>query len=221
MPRSPYPLQWPANTPRTKPGDRERSRFGGTNAGNRGQVSPYEAAKDLLLEIQRLGGSHAVITSLLPTRHDGLPYSDGRSEDPGVAVWFVHKGHERVFACDKWRTHGENLRAIALSIEAMRGLDRWGVAGAVEKAFAGFAALPAGKTEDNAPPPPVKRPWREVLGETFAPWPELDNDELLVIAKARHRKLIALHHPDRGGDVAIASELNVALAEAEAELGGG
>lgn len=217
MKRSPYPLQWPANAPRTKSGDRQRSTFGGKN---KGEVSPYEAAKELLEEVRRLGGSHAVVTSLLPTRHDGLPYADGRrGDDPGIALWFVHRGHERVFACDKWRTHGENMRAIALSIEAMRGLDRWGVAGAVEKAFAGFAALPAGNGDEDVPPAPKKRPWREVLGETFAPWPELDNDELLVLAKGRHRKLIALHHPDKGGDVAIAAEINAALAEAEQELG--
>lgn len=213
MKRSPYPLQWPEGFKRTKPIDRARSRFGGTNVGNRGQVSPYEAAKDVIAELTRLGASNHVITSQLPTRHDGLPYSDGRSDDPGIAVWFVHKGQERVFACDRWFTPGENLRAIALSIEAMRGLTRWGMADVETRTFAGYAALPAG---GETPPAPKKRPWREVLGET---WPELDNDELLVIAKSRHKKLIAIHHPDKGGDLAIAAELNVAIAEAEAELG--
>lgn len=210
MARSPYPLQWPQGSKRTKPADRRRSSFG---ARAQGQLSPYETAKDLLAELRRLGASHVVITSLLPTRHDGLPYSDGRNEDPGVAVWFVHKGHERVFACDAWRTHGENMRAIALSVEAMRGLERWGMADVIEKVFAGFAALPAGE-----PTQPAKRSWREILGQTFAPWPELDAEELLVLAKSRHRKLIVLHHPDRGGDPTIASELNAALGEAEAEL---
>lgn len=213
MPRSPYPLQWPPTSPRTKSENRKRSHFGATRGG---QLSPYEAAKGLLDELRRLGASHVVITSLLPTRHDGLPYSDGRSEDPGVAVWFVHRGHERVFACDAWRTHGENLRAIALSVEAMRGLERWGMADVVERAFAGFAALPAG--DADTPPQPRKRPWREVLGST---WPELDHDELLVLAKSRHRKLIQQHHPDAGGTHELAAELNAALAEAEKELSHG
>lgn len=105
MKRSPYPLQWPPGRSRTKPADRRNSQFGG-----REPLTPYEAAKSLLAEVKRLGASHAVITSMLPTRHDGLPYSDGRTDDPGVAVWMVHRGHERVFACDRWRTPGENLR---------------------------------------------------------------------------------------------------------------
>lgn len=211
MTRSPYPLQWPPNTPRTKPQDRRRSAFG--DAKSKGQVSPYEAAKDLLHELELLHASHVVITSLLPTRHDGLPYSDGRSEDPGVAVWCVYRGHERVFACDEWRTHGENMRAIALSIGALRGLSRWGMADVADRAFAGFAALPAGSGEEFVPK--AHRPWRDVLGGV---WPELENVELLVLAKARHRKAIATAHPDAGGSHELAAELNTALAEAEQEL---
>jgi len=211
--RPPYPLAWPPKTGRTKPSDRMRSKFG---ARAQGLVSPYEAAKEVLAELERLGASHVVITSLLPTRHDGLPYSDGRAEDPGVAVWCVYRGHERVFACDQWTTHGENLRAIALSIEALRGLQRWGMADVADRAFAGFAALPAGSGEEFVPK--AHRPWREVLGGT---WPaDLERVELLVLAKARHRKAIATAHPDAGGSHDVAAELNTALAEAEAELGG-
>lgn len=35
----------------------------------------------------------------------------------------------------------------------------------------------------------------------------------------RHRRLIAEHHPDRGGDPILAAEINAALEQAEAELG--
>src|SRR5262245_20073291 len=122
--RSPYPLQWPSTFKRTPPADRQTSKFGHRG---RGQVSPYDAARDVLREIDRLGACNAVITSMLPTRHDGLPYSDGKyGSEPGIAVWFVLDGAERVFACDRWVTPGENMRAIQLSIEAMRGLERWG-----------------------------------------------------------------------------------------------
>jgi hypothetical protein len=214
MPRSPYPLQWPPGRTRTKPAERQHSRFGAAKErwGARQPPTPYEAAKELRAELERLGAGHVVITTQLPTRHDGLPYSDGRSEDPGVAVWFVHKGHERVFACDRWRTHGENMRAIAKSIEAMRGLERWGMADVVEQAFAGFAALPAGE--------PEKRGWREVFGveslvDTLM---ASSTDDLLAVVKARHRKLIADAHPDAGGDTARAAELNAALDQAEKEL---
>lgn len=209
MRRSSYPLQWPRGRTRTKPADRKRSQFVGSAAH---PLTPYEAAKTLLAELKRLGTSHAVITSMLPTRHDGLPYSDGRNEDPGIAVWFVHRGHERVFACDRWKTHGENMRAIERSIEAMRGLERWGMADAVEQAFAGFAALPSGE--------PEKRGWREIFGvaELVDTLLSSSVDDLIAVVKARHRKLIAEAHPDVGGDVARAAELNAALDEAIAEL---
>lgn len=220
MKRQPYPLQWPPNTPRTKSADRRRSSFHtriqrpGMPAEHR-PPSVYEAAKDLLAELGRLKASSVVITSLLPTRHDGLPYSDGRSEDPGIAVWCVYKGRERVFACDEWHTHAENLRAIAKSIEALRGLSRWGMADVAERAFAGFAALPPGVSEE--PPAPIKRPWREVfsIGGAHA---ELSSEDLFAVVKARHRKLIAETHPDAGGDAGLAAEVNTALDEAEREL---
>ena len=44
---------------------------------------------------------------------------------------------------------------------------------------------------------------------------------LLLFARQQHRELIKRHHPDRGGDPSVAAAINVALAQAEAELGGG
>lgn len=214
MARSPFPLQWPDGFKRTPADQRMRSRFGFKSSG---QVSLGFARDTLLSELDRLGAANYVITSDLPVRNDGLPYADGRSKDPGIAAWFILDDAERVFACDRWLSHAENMMAIAKSIEAMRGLDRWGMADVVERVIGGFNALPPGGDE-SAPHAPRRRPWREVLGGT---WPgELDNAELLVIARARHRSQIKLHHPDAGGDVAIAAELNAALAEAEQELAG-
>ncbi len=214
MKRQSYPLQWPTGQKRTKPADRRHSKFGAIPNGSfsREPPSAYEAAKDLLHELKLLGAANAVITSQLPTRNDGLPYADGRSDDPGIAVWFVLDGHERVFACDHWHRPGENLRAIALSIGAMRGLERWGMSDVIERAFAGFTALPPGA--------PVKRDWREVFGvqglvDTLM---ASDTDDLIAVVKARHRKAIAAAHPDAGGDAAVAAELNAALDEAMAEL---
>jgi hypothetical protein len=187
-----------------------RSHFGVRQSG---QVSFSAARQFVLDELSRLGAANGVITSDLPTRADGLPYATSRMEaDPGIAVWFVLDGDERVFPCDRWLTHAENMQAIGKTIEAMRGLDRWGASELVTRAFSGFAALPPGSSGSM---PTGPRPWREVLGGV---WPELDKIELLAIAKSRHRKLIAEAHPDAGGDVARAAELNVAIAAAEAEL---
>jgi hypothetical protein len=204
--RAHYPLQWPSGWKRTRPLDRRRSPFGKGRP-----LSAYETGKELVAELRRLGAARIVITSFLPTRDDGLPYSDGRSEDPGIAVWFVLKGHERVFAADVWATPGENLRAIARSIEAMRGLERWGMADVVGRAFAGFAALPAGAPEAPS--------WRVVLGVEGI---DLGADDMMAVVKARHRGLIKTAHPDNGagGDLAKASALNAALDAATLELQG-
>ncbi len=215
--RLPYPLQWPDGFARTKSSDRRHSRFSDRGA----RPSPYEAAKGVLAELKLMHASHITITSTLPTRADGLPYADGRSDDPGIAVWAVMQGQERVFPCDVWHTHGENLRAIALSLNAMRGLERWGMAEVVQRTFAGFAALPAG---GDAAPPPRLRVWREVLSGVDGPlaaaeWPvDMENDELLAIAKARHRRLVKQHHPDVGGNADLMAEINAALDAAEKEL---
>ncbi len=199
--RERYPLQWPDGWRRTQPSQRRRSPFGGGRP-----LSPYETGKELVAELRRLGARRIAITSFLPTRDDGIPYSDGRSEDPGIAVWFVLDGHEHAFACDQWHTPAENLRAITKSVEAMRGLERWGMADVVGRAFAGFA-LPAGD-----PPAPT---WRAIFGVAEI---DLHGEDMMAVVKARHRKLIATAHPDAGGNHTHAAVLNAALDAAEHEL---
>ena len=223
MKRQPFPLQWPEGWARTRPDAREKSKFGYRNTG---QVSLWTAMNTLQAELQRLGAGNIVITSDLPTRNDGLPYADGRATDPGIAVWFVvvnraaGRTEERVFACDKWRTPSENMQAIALSIEAMRGLARWGAGDVVSRAFAGFAALPPGSASGapTAPPEPVRRPWREVFSVPGVFADHMKPSELLAFVKHRYREQIAAAHPDKGGSPELAAELNVAMAEAEQEL---
>jgi hypothetical protein len=102
------------------------------------------------------------------------------------------------------------------SVGAMRGLDRWGAGDVVSRAFAGFNALPPGSGDESIPAAPKKRPWRDVIGGA---WPPLDQAELLVLARSRHRTAIKTAHPDAGGSHELAAELNAALAEAERELG--
>lgn len=206
--RDPYPLQWPDGWKRA------------TSRGVPKFVARFALDRDRVLrQLHRRGGSHIVITSDLPTRNDGLPYADATARDPGIAVYWVERGREHVIACDKWRTAAQNLRAIDMSLEAMRGLDRWGAAEMVDRAFAGFAALPAGSGEGHAAPPSTpKRTWRDVFTVNGVEQ-HVDKVELLAIVKVRYRDLIKTAHPDAGGTHEQAAELNAALAEAERELG--
>jgi hypothetical protein len=211
--RAPYPLDWPEGVPRT------RSRYGSDFDKSRG----FNAARDGALDQLRLfRASHVVITSNLPTNSRGMPHSGsvGSLTDPGIAVYWVKAGKEHVIACDRWRTCMENMRAIEKTLEAIRGIARWGSTEMVEQAFAGFAALPPGTGEYTAP---EHKPltWREIFKMAGMPaFEHLAAKDLLAVVKARHRELIKTAHPDfAGGGHMRAAELNAALAEAEKELG--
>lgn len=175
-----FPLAWPIGWPRTK--RRERARFAGTF----GRIRD-----ELMAEIGRLGGRYPVVSTNVPLRRDGLPYANqAEPADPGVAVYFERRGRGMVFACDKWNKVQDNLRSVQKTIEAIRGIERWGASEMMERAFQAFEALPSPKSC-----------W-DVLGIT--PGSTHDMIEAAYKAQAKAR------HPDRGGSHAAMSELNAA-----------
>ena len=184
-----YPLSWPPGKPRTT--TRQPSRFG-TNAWATGKrISLSRAVETLLHEIGSLGGVNEIVSSNLKLRNDGLPYSNQKTpEDPGIAVYFElpdDRGEMRpvCMACDKWNKQACNVWSIAKSIEALRGLERWGGGEMVQAAFTGFVALPA----------PEVAPWWSVL-EYHSEQEALEND-----FEYRAKQLMQKYHPDRdGGD---------------------
>lgn len=176
-----YPLCWPAHRPRTRwP---ERSDF---------ETTLGKAIKDIQDEVGRLGGRNLIISSNLRLRLDGIPYaSSPQPADKGVAVYFSLEKKPMCFACDRWNKVEDNMRAIVKTIDALRGIKRWGSGDMVSQAFTGFVALPA------------PRAWWQVLGFTS---PQVAASEI----EAAHRRLISKHHPDKGGDTEIAADINAA-----------
>lgn len=76
---------------------------------------------------------------------DGRPYANARAEHPGV-IFSMDSKHGRVsYPCDAFTEWQENLRAIALALEALRKVDRYGVTRHGEQ-YRGFMALEAGST---------------------------------------------------------------------------
>lgn len=201
------PLSWPTNQPRTPFGRRKKNPMwkGAT-------VST--ACHQIEESVRMLGGTDLVLSTNLALRIDGFPRS-GQPEpsDPGVAVYFHRKGKPLVFACDSYGSVRENLRAIGMHLEAMRGMERWGC-GTLDQAFAGYAALPA---------PGARPPWWEVLG--------LQRDVALSIRKVEdmstrevllreaYRKQAKNAHPDAGGSTEAFQSLTKAFEEARTELG--
>lgn len=194
-----YPLSWPTGWKRTK--HRQRSRFG-KSYGNKPSVAA--AAGFVEDQIDMLGAGLVAISTNVQTTLSGRPRSgQGEPGDPGVAVYFNLSGENRVLACDRWDKVGCNLWAIGKHIEALRGMDRWGV-GSVEQAFTGYAALPADANSD----------WRTALGfksDSFPTWPEVEG---------KFRALAFAKHPDRGGSDLEMARINTARDLARKELGG-
>ena len=182
-----YPLHWPTGWPRTPPLKREKAKF---------EVSFAKARDELLDELMRLGSGGVVISSNIPVKRDGLPYASYKEpSDPGVAVYFRVGKKSTVLACDRWLWVRDNLRAISLHIEAMRGINRWGV-GSVEQAFMGYQSLPASLQE-----------WWQIL--------EVLPDDPLPTIKAAYRQKALKFHPDTGGNVERMAAINRAWSEAQ------
>lgn len=202
-----YPLSWPTGWKRTAKHQRQRARFHGktTNYGQTqadGSRYSWKQSKPLTTaqaldrlhgELDRLGASRTVISTNVPTRNDGLPYSNAREpEDSGVAIYFRLNGKPRALACDRWDRVADNIAAIAGHIGAIRAQDRYGV-GTLDQAFAGYAALP-----------PVGGDWRAELA--FEGVEVVTRDGILT----RYRALAAERHPDKGGSHDAMTRLNAA-----------
>lgn len=188
-----FPLYWPEGWKRTT--YRKNSAF---------KIAHFGKARDLLLaEVRRMGGTSVVLSTNISLRNDGLPYANQRNpDDPGVAVYFLYKKKQMSFACDAYRKVEENAYAIAKTIEALRGIERWGASDMMERAFRGFAALGDG----------TKKSWREVMGfePNSHPSPGQIEDVFKLLART--------HHPDAGGSAERFREVVAAREEAHREL---
>jgi hypothetical protein len=181
-----YPLQWPAGWPKTSPAQREKGKFKTTLAG---------ALSALNEQLRMLGAAKLVLSS---------NYTLGveKPQDPGVVAYFNFNGTEMAIPCDRWDRVEHNVKAIALTVEAMRGMERWGAKNMIRAMFTGFKTLMA----------PGHRPWWEVMGLTQTATKEA--------ATKRYHDLAKERHPDNtGGNPDLMASLNVAWDEAKRERG--
>jgi len=139
----PLPAVWPFGTP-TDP--RKESRF---RAG-------YSATLELLRrELRELEAGDVVVIEggyrESDIRIDGYPRATARPSDPSVIISFDSRYGRLRYGCDRFWEHDANLRAIALTLEALRAADRYGATKRGEQ-YAGWQALPemAGLTTHEA-----------------------------------------------------------------------
>ncbi|MFA6058940.1 MAG: J domain-containing protein [Taibaiella sp.] len=188
-----YPLQWPLGYERSK--KRISSRFKQTMG---------SAQNQLHAEVKKLCGSQfksndLIVSTNMRVRQDGLIYAADlakKIDDPGVAIYFKYRGQDTSMCCDQYERIWENMYALAMAIDALRSIDRWGVSDFLKKAFTGFAALPE----------PGESSWPSVLRiATTATKQEIID---------AYRNLCKIHHPDVGGDRDEFQKITTAYKEA-------
>lgn len=167
-------------------------------------LSVVDGLSRILESLNRMGVDRqdVIISTNVRTRLDGLPRSGEREpEDSGAAVYWRETPNSpmRCMAIDRYTTVADNLAAIGATLEAMRAIERHGGAEILERAFTGFAALPA-STEPH---------WSEVL--------DLPEDASVDQIQTTFRSLARTAHPDAGGSPEQMQRLNMARDRALAE----
>lgn len=126
--------QWPGEpTP-----IRQRSNFS----------APWSSTLDLLdRELHYLGKANRNAPTVLQIamreqdfRIDGMPRANAKPTHPGVILSIESKHGPLSYPCDRFDLWQDNLRAIALSLEALRKVDRYGVTKNAEQ-YKGFKAI--------------------------------------------------------------------------------
>jgi hypothetical protein len=146
-------------------------------------------------ELMALGATDVIVQAgFRPAdiRMDGWPLGRATPSHPAVIV-SLRDGENRPlsFPCDRYDQYADNLRAIALSLEALRAVDRHGVTKRGEQ-YQGFKALEAPRPwtiEDSAAFVSIKSGTpATVIMHDAASW------------KTAYRVAASTLHPDAGGN---------------------
>ena len=127
-----FPLTWPEGRARTA--DRVPGRF---------KLQFEDAYDGLVTEAEKLHDDPAhdvIISTNMPLDNTGMPIvSERRIGDPGVCVYLSVKGKTYAIASDIYLDVHHNLRAIAVTIAALRTIQRHGTGALTAQALSGFA----------------------------------------------------------------------------------
>lgn len=170
---------------------------------SRRRRSPFSAdwrttMGQLNTELYNLGAEAVVLQVAMREedfRLDGLPRASARADHPGVILSFNPDGQaaERMqFATDVFWTWQENVRAIALGLEALRKVDRYGITRGRSQ-YAGFRQLPSGAFDASYGLHTADEAYEWLLRE-FAEEREAISRQGIV------KRALMSAHPDKGGD---------------------
>lgn len=142
-------------------------------------------------------------------RNDGWIRADARPSHPGIIITFESRkvGRSLSYPCDTFGDWQSNVRAIALGLEALRKVERYGISPNNEQ-YTGWAQLPpAGGSSVTMTANAAAVIVVELEGLGANPELILRRDDLYRIA---YRNAAKRAHPDAGGSVDGFQRLQVA-----------
>lgn len=164
--------------------------FAGVQPAPAWQRSRFEAPLsrtllDLGRELRALDAQKVVIELDVRDRDirlDGYPRADAKAPgNPGVAISFESRHGPLRYATAEYDDWRHNLRAITLSMEALRAVDRYGVSKRGEQ-YQGWKALP--QSTDAADAIQTRAQAEAFLAQWDGDW----------------KRAVRATHPDQGGD---------------------
>ena len=182
--------------PRTPPAARKRHNFTRQKDTGYGRVDIPWSETLLLLDRELVAlRADAVVLQLDVTerdvRLDGQLRANANPSDPGVRLLFDSKHGPLTYQCDRFWTWQDNVRAIALGLEALRKVERYGITEHGEQ-YKGWLQLEAGTSTGL---PTSRAQAAELLSRITGV--HIDADESKQSATARWKAARAIAHPDR------------------------
>ncbi len=177
---------------RTPPHKRKAHNFT-RQTGNGWQRQDIPWSETLILldrELVALDASAVVLQISVTERDirlDGQLRADARPSDPAVRLLFDSKHGQLTYQCDRFATWQDNARAIALGLEALRKVERYGITERGEQ-YKGWLQLEAG-TPSVSP--------REVFAAVIGQG--VDAADRSLTDADLWRRARAMAHPDRNG----------------------
>ena len=151
-------------------------------------------------------------------RNDGLLRADAKASSPAVVLAFESKHGPMLYRCDRYRTTPwrnrmalwqHNVRAIALTLQALRAVDRYGATETGQQ-YTGFKALPPGGIALGPAPMTVDEA-AAFMAEHADPDHQIPGMARTLthgrMVEATYKTAAKRLHPDAGGDTELFQQL--------------
>lgn len=158
--------------------------------------APWQSTLDLLgYETEQLGAALVVLQVDVAEgdirRRDGMLRANARVGHPGVVISFDSRQGPLRYATDAYSGWQANVRAIALGLQALRAVDRYGISRRGEQ-YIGWKALPARAAGFTSADEALR--W---MREQARPHMQDAQD---ATPRELYRHLVRKFHPDADGD---------------------